>query len=172
MAPDFELKDLKGRSVVLSELRGKAVLLAFWATWAGPGRMCLPDLVRLKRDYGVRHDGKYFTVLGVTAGEKAGQVREFMDMNPVNFTVLVGDDAVVKAYFGDGDVKLPLVVLVDEQGRIVERFIGYHPYDEMAPEVDRIVSRLRQAGEGKVVTEGEEPSGDGAGTPASRRFRS
>ncbi len=138
-APDFTLKDLYGRTVVLSELRGKIVLLNFWATWAGPCRMGMPHFVRLKRDFG----GKDFTVLGITVDEKASLVKRFIDGNPINYTVLVGDFDVVKSYFEDGEeVTLPLTVLVDEDGKVVERFVGFHEYEDLLPAVKRDVDRL------------------------------
>lgn len=138
-APDFTLKDLHGRTVVLSELRGKIVLINFWATWAGPCRMGMPHFVRLKRDFG----GKHFTVLGITVDEKASLVKRFIGVNPINYTVLVGDLDVVKSYLEDGEeVTLPLTVLVDERGKIVERFVGFHEYEDLLPAIKRDVDRL------------------------------
>src|SRR3712207_6087968 len=61
-APDLALRDLRGRSVRLSDYRGKVVLLNFWATWCPPCRAEMPDLVKWQR----RHRDKGLQVLGVT----------------------------------------------------------------------------------------------------------
>jgi len=140
-APDFELTDLKGRTVTLTQLRGKVVPLNFWATWAPPCRLTLPHLSWLKWKFG----GEDFTVLGITVGEKAAQVKRFIRTNPVNFTVLIGDGSVVKDYFREGDLKLPLTLLVDERGRVVERFVGYQTAKDLRLAVEEAITRLKKS---------------------------
>ena len=61
-APAFELKDIKGRIVRLSDFKGKVVLLNFWATWCAPCRAEMPDLVRLQNEY----QSKGLQVVGMT----------------------------------------------------------------------------------------------------------
>ena len=63
-APNFQLRDMNGRVVALSDLRGKVVLLNFWATWCGPCRVEMPAMERLYRAY----DRKDFEILAVSTG--------------------------------------------------------------------------------------------------------
>ena len=120
--------------------------------------MMMPELVRLKRDFGHKYEGRYFTVLGITVGEKEALVKRFVSnmAAPINFTILVGEEKVEKDYFKDEDLDLPLMVLVDEKGRIVERLMGYHTAEELAPVVGRLVNRLREEGTDESVQTKEE----------------
>ena len=118
-APALTLKDIEGRSISLSDYKGKVVLLNFWATWCPPCRAEIPDLVRAQRRYGNRG----LQVVGVTyPPEKISRVRRFLRRLGVNYPVAVGTKQ-TRALFDKGET-LPLTVVFDREGNIREVIEG------------------------------------------------
>ena len=121
-APDFELSDLSGKKVHLSDFQGKVVILDFWATWCGPCRQEVPDFVRLQAKY--RQQGLVVVGLSLDAGgEKA--VRPFAEEFNVNYTMLLANDETARRF--GGIVGIPTTFVLDRQGRIVKKFMGVMP---------------------------------------------
>jgi peroxiredoxin len=124
IAPDFQLKALDGTTVRLSDYRGKAILLNFWATWCPPCREEIPWFVDFQKQYGPQG----LQVVGVSvdnADPKA--VMDFIRQRGVNYPVLVADDQVVEEYGGiEG---LPTTIYIGRDGhitRFVEGLVGHH----------------------------------------------
>jgi peroxiredoxin len=118
-APAFTLKDSAGHTVQLADYRGKVVLLNFWATWCGPCKMEIPWFIEFERQYKDRG----FAVLGVSMDEDGWQaVKPFLAGMNVNYRVLLGDEAVAKAY--GGVESLPTSFIIDREGRIAATHIG------------------------------------------------
>ena len=138
-AREFSLKDMDGKGWRLSELRGKVVLINFWASWCPPCRRELPSLERLWRLLGSEN----FVVLAINAGEDADMVFAFTGMlEPApTFPILLDRDSSV---LGNWPVKgLPTTFVVDKKGRIVYRAVGGREFD--APElVGQLRSLLRK----------------------------
>ena|SRR5208337_1627739 len=118
-APDFTLEALDGKSMRLSDLRGKAVLLNFWATWCGPCKIETPWLVELQNQYG--QNG--LQVVGVEMGDDSKEeITKFMKDMGVNYPVLIGKEAVGEAY--GGVPALPETFFIGRDGKIVDKIIG------------------------------------------------
>jgi thiol-disulfide isomerase/thioredoxin len=118
-APDFTLESLDGKSMRLSDLRGKAVLLNFWATWCGPCKIETPWLVELQNQYG--HEG--LQVVGVEMGDDGkDEITKFMKDMGMNYPVLIGKEAVGEAY--GGVPALPETFFIGRDGKIVDKIIG------------------------------------------------
>jgi peroxiredoxin len=118
MAPDFTLKDLKGNSVTLSQLRGKVVFLNFWATWCPPCRAEMPAMERLNEVYGSQD----FVMLAVNIEEDVEAVKAFLKENPHSFSVLLDLEANAQNLYGV--YRFPETFLIDKKGKIVERYLG------------------------------------------------
>ncbi|MFL6212025.1 MAG: cytochrome c biogenesis protein CcdA [Pyrinomonadaceae bacterium] len=117
-APDVEMKRLDGQSFRLSSLRGRVVLVNFWATWCLPCRAEIADFNELQRTYGARG----FEVVGITSHDDAAGVREFQKEIRQDYTVIVsGDDAPEQFKTGPGR---PATYVLDRAGHIRQRFIG------------------------------------------------
>ena len=116
-APDFELKTVDGKTVRLSDYRGKAVLLNFWATWCPPCKIEMPWFVDLQKQYA----GQGFQVIGVSvdddAEKNADKIGKFAKEMNLNYIVLLGNDKVSDQYGGvEG---LPTTFFIDRSGKIV-----------------------------------------------------
>ncbi len=112
-APNFALKDADGRTVQLSDYKGKVVLLNFWATWCGPCKLEIPWFMEFERKY----KDKGFAVVGVSMDEDGwNAVKPFLSEVGVNYRVLLGDDQVAQRY--GGVESLPTSFVIDREGRI------------------------------------------------------
>jgi thiol-disulfide isomerase/thioredoxin len=120
-APDFDLKvlDGNGKTMKLSSLRGKAVILDFWATYCGPCKIEMPWFVELQKKYGPEG----LQIVGVAvddAGEKA--ISDFTHKMGINYPILIGTENVADQYGGlDG---LPTTFFLDRSGKIVDKQLG------------------------------------------------
>src|SRR5579864_1380690 len=119
VAPNFTLETLDGKNLSLSDLRGKAVLLNFWATWCGPCKIETPWLVELQKEYG----SQGLQVVGVAMDDSGkDDIEKFAKDMGVNYPVLLGKEAVGDAY--GGVPALPESFFIGRNGKIVERIIG------------------------------------------------
>lgn len=124
-APRFELKDLKGRVVRLSDYRGKVVLLNFWATWCPPCRAEMPDLVKLQSEYQARG----LQVIGVTYPDYSRRlVQKVTRQLKVNYPIILGSRELAAKY-NVGEV-LPATIIIDKDGKIRGNILGIMGPDE------------------------------------------
>jgi peroxiredoxin len=120
VAPEFELRSLDGRAVTLSGLRGKPVLLNFWAPWCAPCRVEMPWLVQLDQQY--RAQG--VQIIGVSLDDAGTDkdVAAFAKDKGVKYDVLFGNSSVADAY---GGVRfMPQSFFIDREGKITKTSIG------------------------------------------------
>ena len=122
--PAMHLVTVGGRAIHLRALRGKVVLLNFWATWCGPCRMEIPEFEQLQRQYQGR-----IQVIGLSIDETpAAQVAAFAHRLGVNYPVVMASNA-IQAKFGAVPA-VPTTFVIDRQGEIVQRDVGLHSYAE------------------------------------------
>ncbi|HET9481958.1 MAG TPA: TlpA disulfide reductase family protein, partial [Candidatus Polarisedimenticolia bacterium] len=135
--PEFRLADLQGRPLAASELRGKPLLVEFWATWCHPCRKTLPWLASLKRS----HPGQ-LEILGIAVESEEGEVREFASTLPQEIRMAMGTPELAAA-FGDL-VAVPTLFLFDGEGKLSEVFYGAP--DDLHDRIGRAVSNLLLTG--------------------------
>jgi cytochrome c biogenesis protein CcmG, thiol:disulfide interchange protein DsbE len=120
-APAFSLSRLDGNGKLsLASLRGKTVVLNFWASWCGPCKREAPALEQLWRQY----KGRNVVVLGVDSGDAKSDARRFLDAHGITYPIVSDPDELVAAnrYAVPG---LPVTYVIDRQGRIVgDRVLG------------------------------------------------
>lgn len=121
-APQFELPDLNGRRVRLSDLREQVVLIDFWATFCAPCMVAMPHLVELAR----RHRAEGFQVLGISIDgpESVAQVRGVVTRYEIPFPILLDQESRIVSQYNPR-VSAPFSVLVDRRGGIAQRWEGY-----------------------------------------------
>jgi thiol-disulfide isomerase/thioredoxin len=118
-APALALKDLRGRTLRLSDYKGKVVVLNFWATWCPPCRAEMPDLIRMQREYRSRG----LQVVGITyPPEEIAKVRQFVRKLGVNYPIALGTIE-TKSLFDETET-LPLTIVIDREGKVRERIEG------------------------------------------------
>ena len=124
----FTLQDLSGKEVSLRQHKGQIVLLDFWATWCGPCRQSIPELVDLQEKY--RDEG--LVILGVSVDDprrtSVKSLLAFKKQYKMNYSILGVDRNVVAAYFGsEQQMPIPTLFIIDREGRVVESILGYRP---------------------------------------------
>lgn len=134
VAPDFTVKMLDGSSVTLSQLRGKVVLISFWATWCPP---CRQELSHLQKDVIDRFAGKELVVLPISRGEEVKTVENFIEKMGYTFPVgLDGDQSIYKKYASN---YIPRSVVVGKDGKVVYVAVGYD--EETAKAIDNAITK-------------------------------
>jgi len=134
-APDFALRDLAGQEVRLSALRGKVVLVNFWATWCPPCREEIPSMGRLNSAMA----GKPFRMLAVSVDEGGKKAVEgyFAKAGVTLPALLDSDGAVGKRY---GITGVPETFVIDGKGVILKKVVGPLEWDH--PEVIRFLNEV------------------------------
>src|SRR6202048_2598784 len=117
-APEFKLDGLDGKALSLAGSRGKGVLLNFWATWCGPCRAEIPDLIALQRKY-----KDQLQIIGLTVDDDdASMVKEVVTETHINYPVAMSSSE-VRIQYG-GIAALPTSFVLDTQGRAVQKHEG------------------------------------------------
>jgi len=116
--PAFTVRDLQGRTISAADLRGKVTIINFWATWCGPCRIEIPDLIALQNKY-----RSQLQVVGISEDEiSADQVKQFVAANKMNYTVAMTTPEIERLFPGINS--LPTTFIVDRDGRVVMRHTG------------------------------------------------
>ena len=120
VAPDFELTMFDGSVVKLADLKGKVVLLNFWATWCPP---CRKELSRVEKAIIEKFKGKPFVFLPVSRGEKKEVVAAFREEMGYTFPMgLDTDNSIYKKY---AETYIPRNFLIGKDGKVVKASVGY-----------------------------------------------
>ncbi|MEQ1503033.1 MAG: TlpA disulfide reductase family protein [Myxococcota bacterium] len=126
-ASDFTLRDVNGAETTLSALKGKVVVLSFWATWCGPCKEEMPHLEKMYKDLGA----KGLVVLSISTDDarSASRVKPFVMKMGYTFPVLLDRESTVIGAYNPSKT-VPYTVVIDKNGDVVRRTTGYNPGDE------------------------------------------
>lgn len=123
-APDFALETLDGAVIRLSELRGRKIILNFWASWCAPCRAEMPDFERVHQEY-----GDHVTIVGINIREDRQTIEKFLREVPVSYTIALDPQGIaVRAY---RVIAQPATFWIDEHGRIVQSKLGAYTRAEL-----------------------------------------
>ncbi len=119
-APDFTVKDLKGREISLSNYSGKVVFLNFWATWCGPCKAEIPDFIEAYKQY----KDKGMEIIGISVDRISPKsVLKFAEKYKINYPVVMSTDKIQKDY--EPGPYVPTTIIIDQEGKIRHKHIGY-----------------------------------------------
>lgn len=135
-APEFALQSLDGKTVRLSDFRGKAVLLNFWATWCEPCKIEMPWFVELQKQYGPEG----LQIVGVAMDDASTEdISKFAQKMGVNYPILIGKEAVGDSY---GGVQfLPATFYIDRDGKVVDKIFGLKGRGEIEDDVKKVLGQ-------------------------------
>ncbi len=121
---------LNGKNASLADYKGKVVFVDFWATWCGPCKAEIPELVKLQTALGP----KGFVVLGVSMDEEVSKVAPFAKKAGITYPVILnGGERAPKGWVVPG---LPTGYLISRDGKILKRLFGSKPIDKLAVDVE------------------------------------
>jgi len=150
-APEFNLKDPDGRTVRLSDYRGKVVLLNFWATWCGPCKIEIPWFIEFEQ----RHKDRGFAVLGISMDEDGWDVvRPYISRLKVNYRILMGNDTVAMLYGGVD--ALPTSFMIDREGKIASVHVGLVSKGDYQHDISELLEA--PAGDAGAIDPGRRPA--------------
>ena len=134
-APDFTLETLDGKTVRLSDFKGKGVLLNFWATWCQPCKIEMPWFAELQKQYGPQG----LQIVGVAMDDASPkEIGEFAHDLGVNYPILVGKEEVGNAY---GGVQfLPATFYIGRDGKIVDKVFGLKGRGEIEDNIKKALA--------------------------------
>jgi len=121
LVPNFSWKDSSGKIVDFDSYRGTVTLINFWATWCGPCKNELPDLVQISKDF----SGKNVKLLGISTdrgNDATAEVASFVQQHGIPYQNLISNEQLEEAF---GNIPaIPTSFLVDSHGKIVQTFVG------------------------------------------------
>lgn len=119
-APNFSLKTADGKTVELKKLKGKVVVVNFWATWCGPCKKEIPGFLDVYKQY----KSKGLEIVGVSLDQDGWKpVKPFIKDHGITYPVVIGDDELARAYGGIEGI--PTTFVIDRKGNIATRHVGY-----------------------------------------------
>lgn len=130
---EAQMQGLSGPSKKLSDFRGKPLVINVWASWCGPCREEMGSLQRLSRRYG----GKQFDVIGISTDDYPDRAAAFLKQSGTTFSNFIDSRLLLENMLGAD--RLPLTLLVDAQGRVIEKFYGAKQWD--SPEALAITAK-------------------------------
>ncbi|MBI5217053.1 MAG: TlpA family protein disulfide reductase [Ignavibacteriae bacterium] len=121
MVPNFSFTDANGQATNFDSFKGKVTLVNFWATWCGPCKMELPDLIALSKEYGDRNV-RFIGISTDRGSDVLEDVRTFVQKAGISYQIVIANDDIESAY---GNINaIPTTFIVDENGKIVQSFVG------------------------------------------------
>jgi cytochrome c biogenesis protein CcmG, thiol:disulfide interchange protein DsbE len=134
-APAFARTSLDNQSVDLAGLRGRVVLLNFWATWCAPCQVEMPRFVHWQEKY----QGDGLSIVGVSMDDDSEPVKALVGQRNLNYPIVMGDEKLGLAY--GGVLGLPVTYLIDRQGVIRARYQGESNLDAMEAAIRQLLAK-------------------------------
>lgn len=142
-APEFAQRDINGRYVSITSLRGKVIVLNFWATWCPPCKKEIPGLDRLYGDY--RSQGLEVVAVSTDSSERG--IKEFLKETPLSYRILRDGDGKISRLYGV--YSLPTTFIVDRSGIVIKHFIGEQDWD--SPQTRATIESLLKRAESDLA---------------------
>ena len=138
LAPDFSMTSLDGKELTRDSLKGKVVILDFWATWCPPCRAAIPHLVEIHKKY--RDQGLVVVGISLDRGGKE-EVADFAERNHIDYDLVMGVNNAILKDFGDVS-SIPTIIILNRQSEIIFKAVGFNA--EIAQTIDSKVAESLQ----------------------------
>jgi thiol-disulfide isomerase/thioredoxin len=136
---DFSAPGLDGKTVDLSKYRGHPVIVDFWATWCGPCRKQIPELVALYKKY---NKSRGLVVIGVSCdmiqGDGVKAVKPFVDEFEINYPIALADERLVDSM---GVEAIPTTLFIGPDGKLVSRIVGAGHAGELSASAKELLDK-------------------------------
>ncbi|ABF42927.1 Thioredoxin-like protein [Candidatus Koribacter versatilis Ellin345] len=132
--PQFTVTDLNGKTIDSASLRGKVVLVDFWATWCVPCEGEIPHLI----EWQDKHANDGFQVVGLSMDDTAGPVKTYVEKKKMQYPVAMADDKTIAAF--GGVLGLPVNFIIGRDGRLIARHAGVTDINVLQQEVERALA--------------------------------
>lgn len=136
VVPELSFKHINGESIKLHELRGKVVLIEFWATWCEACREAVPDLMEIYKN----NSDKGLVMIAVSVdegGDYVKRVRDFINEYNITYPVAVDGISLSKKF---GVYTIPSIFIINKEGILVKKYPGYFP--DFARKIDKEIKGL------------------------------
>jgi cytochrome c biogenesis protein CcmG/thiol:disulfide interchange protein DsbE len=135
-APNFSLKSVDGKTIKLSDFKGKVVIIDFWATWCPPCRKGIPDLISIQNEF--KSD---VVIIGISldGAQTIKEVPGFIKDYAINYPVVYGDENVIKAY--GGITSIPTAFVIDKKGNVADMHVGLVPKDTYVNKIKELLKK-------------------------------
>ena len=133
-APAWALVNLEGKPISSESLKGKVVIVDFWATWCGPCRASIPHLMELQTAY----KSKGFEVVGVSLDQQGpAVVQSFVTQHEIPYTIAMGNAKIVNDFGGIRGI--PTAFIISQDGKIYRKIVGLVPREEYEKDVKALL---------------------------------
>ncbi len=132
-APAIKVVSTSGQPITLANYQGRVLILDFFASWCGPCREAVPHLIDLNRRYGKQG----LQVLGLSADEDGGALKEFAAEKKITYPVAMANEHLLNDY---AIRSIPTLFVINKKGIVVERFMGFS--DDTARSVEALIRKL------------------------------
>ncbi len=140
-APDFTLTTTDGKTLKLSDYKGKGVIVNFWATWCPPCRAEIPDMIELQKEYA----SKGFSFIGIAIGDEEEKVKAFVVAQKMNYPVAIGSRELAMSYgkfTQEGAIRgIPTSFVINGKGEILEYFVGARDKATFAEAIKKAIAK-------------------------------
>lgn len=133
-APHLTLTDLSGKTLDTSDLRGKVVVVNFWAAWCGPCAEEVPSFIALQRKY-----QEQVQIIGVSIDDAESDLRNFCQKSGMNYPIIIGNQQIAQAY--GGILGLPTTFIIDPAGRIRKKLTGSTDFRAIEQEIVTLLGK-------------------------------
>ncbi len=131
---ELKMKDTTGKEIVLSKLKGRPVILDFWATWCPPCKQMIPQIVTLRKQY----KDSELAIIGIS-NEPIEKLKPFIEKSGINYQVVSYSDELPAPY--DDVTALPTMIFIDAEGVIRDIKIGAHGPEEIKASLEKIMKK-------------------------------
>jgi peroxiredoxin len=133
--PAVTLTDLNGRSFNTAELRGKVVVINFWAAWCAPCAEEVPQFIAIQKKY----QDQGLQVVGISIDDSQSELRDFYRRHNMNYPLVPGTQKIAQTY--GGILGLPTTLIVGRDGRVQKKFTGTTDFTTLEHEIVQVLDR-------------------------------